>query len=250
MAEGTHAFRTRAVVELAGLVSLFLLMAWKLAPMAVSQTGALVYLSVTLGLATHVIVLSPRLYAHSLCAASGLASLREGFLRRDTWRAGATAYLLSILAGCGIVFVAGRITGMAGMHAGIEDIVLKFARYLLFASVQAYIYFEFLRPRLMLALGDRARPVTVALLLAGLFMIAHAPNPYLMLATSIAGFVWAMLYASFPNYFWLVLSHAILGTSVQIMTLWPTRTGAAFWNPDHYAFRTALKYLFALATHT
>lgn len=248
MAEASRALRARAAVELVALLALFILMAWKLAPMAASQAGALVYLGFVLGLATHVMVLSPRLYPVPLGVVSGLASPREGFLRRDTWLAGAPAYLLSIVAGCGILFAAGRMTGMAGMSTDIGDIALKFARYLFFAAMQAYVYFEFLRPRLMLALGDRAGTLTVALFLAGIFMVAHAPNPYLMLATPIAGFVWALLYASYPNYFWVVLSHAILGTSVQIMTLWPTRTGAAFWNPDHYAFRSALKHLFTLVT--
>ena len=246
MAEFASPLRTLAMLELVALVSLFNVMVWILAPMASSQAGALIYLGLMLGLATHVTLLSPRLYPISLNSNSGLAPMRGGFLRGDTWRAGAPAYLLAIVAGCGAIFVAGRVGGVSKMESGIDDIVIKFARYLFFASVQVYVYFEFLRPRLMLTLGTRASPLAVALSLAGLFMIAHAPNPYLMLATPIAGFVWALLYASFPNYFWVVLSHAILGTCVQIMTLWPTRTGAAFWNPDFFAFRTALKQLLSL----
>jgi len=248
MADRPRSLRTLAWVELVARLALFNAMVWMFAPMAVSREGALIYLSLMLGLATHVIVVSPRLYPISLGVASGLAPMRAGFLRRDTWRAGTPAYVLALVAGCGLIFVAGRMTGMTHMEAGIDDIVVKFARYLMFAAVQAYVYFEFLRPRLMLALGAQASPMTVALLLAGIFMLAHAPNPYLMLATPIAGFVWALLYANFPNYFWVALSHAILGTSVQIMTLWPTRTGPAFWNPDYFAFRSALKQLLALMT--
>lgn len=250
MAEGVRSSRTVAMAELASLMLLFNVMVWFLGPKASNPSGALIYLGVMLVIAIHVIALSRHLYPLFPEAVSGLAPMKHGFLRGDTWRAGAQAYSLAILAGCGLIFAAGRMTGMANnLDLGTGDIALKFARYLMFAAVQAYVYFEFLRPRLALILGARSSPRAVALMMAGLFMVAHAPNPYLMLATPIAGFVWSLLYASFPNYFWVVLSHAILGTSVQIMTLWPTRTGAAFWNPDHYALRAALKHLFALVTN-
>lgn len=234
-----------ARLELASLLLLFEVLVWFLSPQATAPVGAAVFLGL-LGLLTiHVLFGSARLYPAAQFSHPGLEPLRKGRLGRESWRLGAPIYAVLLVAGAIGIYALGRLGTPTVPISDGAAVITRFGRYLVWAAVQTYLYFEFTRPRLLLALGPERPGTDHAVAMAILFAIVHLPNPYTMAGSAVAGFIWSLLYARFPNYVWVVLSHAVFGTCVQVFTNWPIRIGPAFWNSDYYAFRTALKQLAA-----
>jgi hypothetical protein len=77
-------------------------------------------------------------------------------------------------------------------------------------------------------------PRRSALLAALLFGMVHVPNPLLIGATTVAGYVWCRLYQREPNLFALTLSHAWISTLLEAQV--PSaihrgmRVGPGFWD--------------------
>ncbi len=82
----------------------------------------------------------------------------------------------------------------------------------LWAFLQQFLLLAFCHRRLRL-LSGRGLPAACASAL--LFGLIHAPNPTLMIACSLAGFVWAAQFERRPNLYAIALSHALLSTCLS-----------------------------------
>ena len=82
----------------------------------------------------------------------------------------------------------------------------------LWAFLQQFLLLAFCHRRLRL-LSGRGLPAACASAL--LFGVIHAPNPTLMIACSLAGFIWAAQFERLPNLYAIALSHALLSTCLS-----------------------------------
>jgi membrane protease YdiL (CAAX protease family) len=146
-------------------------------------------------------------------------SAREVGWRLDNFRAAARLLLPPMLA------VSGLLVGV-GWYAGTLD----FARWeggqsllgvpllsLLWGPLQQYALQGFInrRAQVLLGRGD------LSVLLTGLlFALFHLPNPWLTLATFVAGLFWAWVYQRVPNLLAVGVSHSLM-TWVLISSVSP-----------------------------
>jgi membrane protease YdiL (CAAX protease family) len=101
--------------------------------------------------------------------------------------------------------------------------------YLFWALQQELMLQSFFFNRLERALGS-GKAVWVA---AGLFALAHLPNPVLVPATLIGGFVFCKLFRRYRNIYTLVVAQTILGICLA----------AAVPNTVHHHMRVGIGYL-------
>jgi membrane protease YdiL (CAAX protease family) len=88
---------------------------------------------------------------------------------------------------------------------------------------------------------DAARHrLIIALLMGIIFGACHAPNPTMMLICLVAGVFWTRIFYMTPNMLTLVLSHALLGTTISRVVCLYTRVGPFYANNDRYVFVTVL----------
>lgn len=80
------------------------------------------------------------------------------------------------------------------------------------AFLQQFLLLGFCHRRLRVLTGGG---LNVTLASALLFGVIHAPNPPLMLACSLAGFLWAAQFERLPNLYAIALSHAVLSTCLS-----------------------------------
>jgi membrane protease YdiL (CAAX protease family) len=90
------------------------------------------------------------------------------------------------------------------------------ARYFslpLWALFQQYALNGFINRRAQHALGKGLKSIAVV---AVVFALLHLPNPSLMIATLIGGFIWAAVYQRRPNLFALALSHTVTSITLAL----------------------------------
>lgn len=89
----------------------------------------------------------------------------------------------------------------------------KYGLYVLWAAVQQIILQWFFLARARRLLPDAA---SAAALTAGLFAVAHLPNPVLTLITLVFGLASCLFFLHYRNLVPLAIAHAILGISIGI----------------------------------
>jgi hypothetical protein len=144
---------------------------------------------------------------------------------RSLWVIGA-ALLLAAAA----VTVAARLNTLQ-LPVRLDTIVKRYWGYAIWTFLQEFLLLDFFLLRLLRLLPERKAAAIAA---AGLFALAHLPNPILTLATLIWGFVACRLFLQYRNVYILAMAHAILGICISV-----TVPGSV-----HHNMRVGLGYLF------
>jgi hypothetical protein len=118
--------------------------------------------------------------------------------------------------------------------------VRRFWVYALWALLQQFLLLDFVLLRLLRLLPRRKAAVTAA---AGLFALAHLPNPVLTPATLIWGFAASLLFLHYRNIYTLATLHIIFGICIAITIPGPVdhnmRVGLAYLTYRRPAIITA-----------
>ncbi len=133
------------------------------------------------------------------------------------------------LVGPATLALAGIILAIGFATDSVRGFSIRPTRWL-WPLVQQYLLQSFLNRRLQEIAGKGFRSVLVtALVFAGL----HAPNPALMIATFVAGLVWAWSFQREPNLLAVWLSHLVLAVvlsrSLPDWLLPSMRVGWSYW---------------------
>jgi hypothetical protein len=141
-------------------------------------------------------------------------------MHRPTWRAvglGLSGLVRSIwvVAAAAVLAVLGVYTA-ARMHTlhrlhGPSALFTEFGGYMIWAVMQQFVLQIYFLLRLLRLLPGKVAPVIAA---AGLFSLAHLPNPVLTPVTMVWGIVACVLFLRYRNIFTLGLAHGILGVCV------------------------------------
>ncbi|HEY1985275.1 MAG TPA: CPBP family intramembrane glutamic endopeptidase [Terracidiphilus sp.] len=210
--------RRRDLFELAGIYTLILIVIWTPRPwqkflwmVAAASVLYIAYLSFE-GLASM-----------GLCRANLLRSL---------WAVG-----LAIAIAVTSVVLAGRLHTL---H--MPDTPVKFVRhyglYVVWAAIQQIILQWFFLSRSLRLLPDALSASAIS---AGLFAVAHLPNPILTIICLVMGFASCLFFIRYRNLVPLAIAHAILGICIAITIPGPLdhnmRVGISYLT---YVDRTAL----------
>jgi membrane protease YdiL (CAAX protease family) len=145
-----------------------------------------------------------------------------GFLR-SLWVVG-----VALVAGAAMLFVA-HLAGTLHAYVLHRTLLAAATGYLIWTFQQQFMLQSFFFLRLEQLLGSR-KAVWAA---AGLFALAHLPNPVLVPATLAAGLVFCELFRRYRNLYTLAIAQAILGMCLA----------AAVPDAFHHHMRVGIGYL-------
>ena len=133
--------------------------------------------------------------------------LRVANLMRSIW--------IALVA---VAFAASAIAIAASLHTlkwpgGLVPFLHRYLGYAIWAFFQQVLLQGFFLFRFRRLMGA---PWSAALAAAGLFALAHLPNPTLTIATIIWGLGSCLLFLRYRNLYPLALAHAILGITIAI----------------------------------
>ena len=128
-------------------------------------------------------------------------------LLRSLWIVGVAAILAGIA-----VYLAGRGHTLHRLHGPIP-LLSHVWGYLIWAVMQQFLLQIYFLLRLQRMLPGKAAPVIAA---AGLFSLAHLPNPVLTPVTLVWGIAACVLFLRYRNIYALGLAHGILGLCVAV----------------------------------
>ena len=133
--------------------------------------------------------------------------LRAINLLRSSWIAAVAA----LLSGVTVALAAHRHT----LHAppGVGSFTKTYIGYAIWAFVQQFLMMDFFLLRLVRVLP---RPAFAVLATAGIFTLAHLPNPVLTPLTMVWGLVGCWHFLRYRNLYPLALAHAILGITIAV----------------------------------
>lgn len=217
--------KRRALAEIAIAYGLILLVIWTPRPLqrwlwlvAVGALASMTCLSIT-----------PRWRGE--LRAMGLR--RENFLR-SLWIVGAALALAGIAVAVAIHFRTLQLPGPPATDPGIIPFIMTYWGYAIWTFVQQFLLQGFFLLRLLRLLPG---PRTSAFAAAGLFALAHLPNPILAPATLIWGFASCMLFLRYRNLYPLAMAHAIFGITIAIAVPGPVvrnmRVGLGYLRYGH-----------------
>ena len=185
--------RRRDLLELGGIYALILVVIWTPRPWQA------VLWVIAAGIMTYIAYLSfEGLRPMGLCTAN---------LKRSLW-AVAFAICVSMIA----VVLAGRLHTLH-MPGTPWLFLRKYGLYVLWAAVQQIVVQWFFLARSLRLLNDTMAAAAVT---AGLFAVAHLPNPLLTLLTLVFGLASCLFFLHYRNLVPLAIAHAILGISIGI----------------------------------
>jgi hypothetical protein len=127
---------------------------------------------------------------------------------RSLWIVG-VAMLFAGLA----IYVAGRTHTLHRLH-GPRPLLAHVWGYLLWAVMQQFLLQVYFLLRLRRFLPGKVAPVIAA---AGLFSLAHLPNPVLTPTTLVWGIASCLLFLRYRNIYPLGIAHGILGLCVAVI---------------------------------
>lgn len=166
---------------------------------------------------------------------------RENFLR-SVWIAGAALAIAATAVVLAIHFHTLRLPTPPATGPGRSDdlwggavlFVRTYWGYALWTFVQQFLLQGFFLLRLLRVLPG---PKSASLAAAGLFALAHLPNPILTAVTLIWGFAACMLFVRYRNLYSLAIAHAIFGITVAIAVPGPVirnmRVGLGYLTYGH-----------------
>jgi hypothetical protein len=133
--------------------------------------------------------------------------LRAKNFVRSLWVAGAALIVSGIVCA-----VAARLNTLRLPHSPIA-LLEGYSAYAIFAFAQQFLVQCFFLLRFTRLLGESPRAAFAA---AGLFALAHLPNPILTLVTLVWGVAACLIFLRYRNLYPLALAHAILGITIAI----------------------------------
>jgi Type II CAAX prenyl endopeptidase Rce1-like len=134
--------------------------------------------------------------------------LRAGGMLRSLWVVGAA------LAVAGLAVLAAERLGTLNMPHGASLFIRTFWGYAIWSFLQQFLLQDFVLLRLLRLLPSKRAAAVSA---AGLFALAHLPNPVLTTVTVAWGVAACWLFLKYRNVFTLGMAHAILGVCVAIV---------------------------------
>jgi len=150
--------------------------------------------------------------------------LRRTNLLQSAWIMG-----LGLLGAAVAIAIAGHLGTLRPWQGPIE-LVQRFWGYAIWASLQQFLLQIFFLQRILRLVGSKTLAVALA---AGIFSLAHLPNPILTVATLVFGLAACALFLRYRNLYPLAITHAILGISIAI----------CFPGPLTHNMRVGLGYL-------
>lgn len=185
--------RRRDLLELSGIYALILVVIWTPRPW---QAALWVVAAATI---FYIAYLSfEGLRPMGLCTAN---------LKRSLW-AVAFAMAVAMIA----VVLAGRLHTL-NMPETPWLFLRKYGLYVIWAAVQQIVLQWFFLSRSLRLLPDA---MSAAAFTAGLFAVAHLPNPVLTLITLVFGLASCLFFLHYRNLVPLAIAHAILGISIGV----------------------------------
>jgi hypothetical protein len=136
--------------------------------------------------------------------------LRTANLLRSLWVVG----LAVVLAG-GVLLVAERMKTLhvGDGNGGVGAFFTRYWGYALWAFAQQILLQDFFLRRMLRLVSRRGVAV---LLSAGVFSVAHLPNPILTLITFVWGVIACSVFLRYRNLYPLGLTHALLGITIAV----------------------------------
>ena len=131
----------------------------------------------------------------------------SGFLR-SAWVVG-----VALVLAAAAVVLAGRLHTTLHLPGGPIMIVKRYWAYTIWAFLQEFVLLNFILLRLLRVLPNRKLACLAA---AGLFAVAHLPNPILTPVTLIWGFAACLLFLEYRNVYTLAMAHAIFGICIAL----------------------------------
>ncbi len=120
----------------------------------------------------------------------------------------------------GVALVVALIAALIAAHfhtlrlrGGLAWVVENFWLYAVWSGVQQFLLQCFFLLRILRLIPDRR---LAALTAAGLFALAHLPNPILVTATIVWGIVACLVFLRYRNLYPLALAHAVLGIMIAV----------------------------------
>jgi membrane protease YdiL (CAAX protease family) len=148
---------------------------------------------------------------------------RKGLLQ-SLWIIGA-ALLLSALA----IYIAWKTHRLHPLH-GPLPVPLHGWAYIVWSLMQQFLLQSYFLLRLLRLLPGKVAPVIIA---AGIFSLAHLPNPILTPITLVWGIIACVLFLRYRNIYALGIAHGIMGLCVAVTVP----------NSLHHHMRVGLGYL-------
>jgi hypothetical protein len=126
-------------------------------------------------------------------------------LARSSWVVAVSACIAGVA-----VLIAGR---MGTLHAPetMSLFIKTYLAYAIWSFVQQLLLLDFFLGRLVQLVESKTRAVIGT---AGVFALAHLPNPVLTPVTLIGGAITCLIFLHYRNLYVLGLSHAILGIAI------------------------------------
>ena len=133
--------------------------------------------------------------------------LRTANFFRSLWIAGVAAVL------CGITVAVALHLHTLHAPPGVLAFTKSYIGYALWAFVQQFLMMDFFLQR---ALRLLPRPAHAVLVTAGIFTLAHLPNPVLTPLTLLWGLIGCWHFLRYRNLYPLALAHAMLGITIAV----------------------------------
>jgi hypothetical protein len=120
----------------------------------------------------------------------------------------AVAVVLSWLA----IFIATKTHRLHRLH-GPDPLLVHGWRYVIWSIMQEFLLQAYFLSRLLRLLPGKVMPVIVA---AGIFALAHLPNPVLTPMTFVWGIIACVLFLRYRNIYTLGVAHGIMGLCIAV----------------------------------
>jgi hypothetical protein len=151
-----------------------------------------------------VLIFSVIAVSHEGLRSMGLSTAN---LSKSIWAVGLAMGIASVA-----IWFAGRMHTLT-LPATFGSWLSDYGGYVIWAGLQQWILQTFFLSRTLRLLRNRTAAVAAS---AGLFAIAHLPNPILTAITLVCGLASCQFFLRYKNLWPLTLSHAILGIAIAI----------------------------------
>jgi membrane protease YdiL (CAAX protease family) len=136
--------------------------------------------------------------------------LRTANLLRSAW-----VVIAALLLAGGVLVLAAHLHTLhrADVNHGLMAFLKRYWGYALWAFAQQILLQDFFLRRMLRLVSRASAAVLVA---AGIFSLAHLPNPILTVVTFLWGLAACTLFLRYRNLYPLGLAHAVLGITIAV----------------------------------
>jgi hypothetical protein len=112
-----------------------------------------------------------------------------------------------------LIVLGGAIAGTLHFDGDQRHFAVRSLLYAIWALGQQFILQSFFFVRFEQMLRSKWRAVFAA---GSLFLVAHVPNPVLLIAAAIAGIISPLLFSRYRNIYTLAIAHALVGLALAV----------------------------------